>query len=234
LEVITEGDAMINRILRFTALVSLGLLGSGCSMLQQTTNVHQPMTARPMPQQASGDGSGAIFNAYSRSLFEDRRARYVGDTLTINLVEKNTASKSSNASANKAASIAAAAPTITGLPGKSLLNKIGVTASDTDTFSGKGAAAANNVFTGTVTVTVIEVYPNGNLMVSGEKQVAINQGDEFIRFSGVVNPVYVTSQNTVQSTQVADAHVEFKGSGYIDEAQTMGWLQRIFLNVLPF
>ena len=225
---------MSHCILRYSSLLLAGLLGSACSMLQQTTNVHQPMTARPVPQQAAGDNGGAIFNAYSRSLFEDRRARYVGDTLTINLVEKNTASKSSNASANKASSIAAAAPTISGLPGKSILNKIGVTTSDTDTFSGKGAAAANNVFTGTVTVTVIEVYPNGNLMVSGEKQVAINQGDEFIRFSGVVNPVYVTSQNTVQSTQVADAHVEFKGSGYIDEAQTMGWLQRVFMNVLPF
>lgn len=225
---------MIHRILRFSSLLLAGLLGSACSMLQQTTNVHQPMTARPVPQQTVGDNGGAIFNSYSRSLFEDRRARYVGDTLTINLVEKNTASKSSNASANKTSSVAAGTPTITGLPGKSLLNRIGVTASDTNDFSGKGAAAANNVFTGTVTVTVIEVYPNGNLMVSGEKQVAINQGDEFIRFSGVVNPVYVTSQNTVQSTQVADAHVEFKGSGYIDEAQTMGWLQRVFMNVLPF
>lgn len=64
--------------------------------------------------------------------------------------------------------------------------------------------------------------------------MAINQGQEFIRFSGVANPIYVTASNTVQSTQVADARVEYKGSGYMDEAQTMGWMQRLFMNVLPF
>lgn len=220
--------------LRVWASISASLLMCSCGFVQPKTNVHQPMTARPQPSQASADNSGAIFSSSSRALFEDRRARYVGDTLTINLVEKNTASKSSNASANRSASIALANPVVTGLPGSSLINKLGATVDDTQDFSGKGAAAANNVFTGTVTVTVIEVYPNGNLMVSGEKQVAINQGQEFIRFSGVVNPVYVTATNTVQSTQVADARVEFLGSGYMDEAQTMGWLQRIFLNVLPF
>lgn len=215
-------------------LVTLAVL-SGCSLLQQTTNVHQPMSARPLPPATPVQATGSIYSATSRSLFEDRRARYVGDTLTINLVEKNTASKSSNASANRAATVDVGVPVISGLPGKSLgLNKIGAAADDTQTFSGKGAAAANNVFTGTVTVTVIDVYSNGNLLVSGEKQVAINQGQEFIRFSGVVNPTYVTTSNTVQSTQVADARVEFKGSGYIDEAQTMGWMQRVFLNILPF
>ncbi|HQA12406.1 flagellar basal body L-ring protein FlgH, partial [Zoogloea sp.] len=74
----------------------------------------------------------------------------------------------------------------------------------------------------------------GNLLVSGEKQVAINQGNEFIRFSGIVNPVYVTGSNTVQSTQVADARVEYRANGFIDETETMGWMQRFFVNVLPF
>lgn len=219
----------------FRCMMTLAVAGlSACSMLQQTTSVHQPMTARPISTAGSVENGGAIFSPTARSLFEDRRARYVGDTLTINLVEKNQASKNSNASANRAGSVEMTTPVIAGLPGKSIVNKIGASADDTQTFAGKGAAAANNAFTGTVTVTVIEVYPNGNLLVSGEKQVAINQGQEFIRFSGVVNPTYVTSANTVQSTQVADARVEYKGSGYIDEAQTMGWMQRLFLNILPF
>ena len=81
---------------------------------------------------------------------------------------------------------------------------------------------------------MIEVYPNGNLLVSGEKQVTINQGTEFIRFSGVVNPVNVTSTNTVSSTRVADARIEYRGNGYIDEAQTMGWLSRVFMTIFPF
>ncbi len=100
--------------------------------------------------------------------------------------------------------------------------------------TGTGSARANNAFNGTITVTVIDVYPNGNLLVSGEKMLAINQGSEFIRFSGVIDPNTVTSTNTVQSTQVADARIEYRGSGFIDQSNTMGWLQRFFLAILPF
>jgi flagellar L-ring protein FlgH len=78
------------------------------------------------------------------------------------------------------------------------------------------------------------VLNNGNLLVSGEKQVGINQGAEFVRFSGIVNPTTITAANSVSSTKVADARIEYKGSGYIDEAQTMGWLGRIFMSILPF
>ena len=101
-------------------------------------------------------------------------------------------------------------------------------------FAGKGGAAARNTFTGTITVTVKELLPNGNLGVVGEKQIAINQGTEFIRFSGVVNPRTISGSNTVPSTQVADARIEYVGNGYINEAQNMGWLQRLFLNLSPF
>ena len=111
---------------------------------------------------------------------------------------------------------------------------LGLDATSSNAFEGSGESAANNVFTGTITVTVVDVLNNGNLMVSGEKQVAINQGNEFIRFSGVVNPATVTTANTVNSSQVADARIEYKGSGYINESQQMGWLARFFLNVLPF
>jgi len=90
------------------------------------------------------------------------------------------------------------------------------------------------VFTGTMTATVIEVLPNGNMLLSGEKQVAIGQGQEFIRVSGIVNPYQITAANTVNSSQMADARIEYKSSGYINEAQVMGWLARFFLTFLPF
>jgi len=83
-------------------------------------------------------------------------------------------------------------------------------------------------------VTVLEVLTNGNLRVRGEKQILINQGTEFIRFSGVVDPLEISDTNTVPSTQVADARIEYVGDGYINEAQHMGWLQRFFLNISPF
>ena len=83
-------------------------------------------------------------------------------------------------------------------------------------------------------MTVNEVLANGNLIVSGEKQMGINQGSEFIRFSGIVNPLHLTAANTVQSTLVADARIEYRGTGIVDNAQTTGWLTRFFLNFLPF
>ncbi|HCN67518.1 MAG TPA: flagellar biosynthesis protein FlgH, partial [Candidatus Accumulibacter sp.] len=116
-------------------------------------------------------------------------------------------------------------------PGKTLTE---LKASSSNVASGKGDAAANNVFTGTITVTVVEVLPNGNLLVSGEKQVAIGHGQEYIRLSGVVNPYFVNAFNTVASSQIADARIEYKESGAISEAQVIGWLARFFLTVLPF
>ncbi|WP_018990277.1 flagellar basal body L-ring protein FlgH [Aromatoleum toluclasticum] len=218
------------------AMAMAVLLLSGCASIYSTppTVVHQPMTVRPEARTQMAPANGSIYQAAQlRPLFEDRRARLVGDTLTINLVERNTAQKRANSSATRDSDVtggitAASKVPLSGLAGMDL--QAGVKSD----FEGKGASAANNVFNGTITVTVIEVYPNGNLLVSGEKQMAINQGNEFIRFSGVINPITVTAANTVQSTQVADARIEYKGSGYIDESNTMGWLQRFFVAVSPF
>ena len=217
------------------ALAALALL-SGCASIYPTTPtaVHQPMTARPEARAQALPATGSIYQAaYARPLFEDRRARNVGDTITINLVERNTAQKSANANATRNGNMSAGIGPISRLP-LSGLNGLELEADAESEFAGKGAAAANNAFNGTITVTVIDVYPNGNLLVSGEKMVAINQGSEFIRFSGVINPNSVTSANTVQSTQVADARMEYRGSGFIDESNTMGWLQRFFVAILPF
>lgn len=217
------------------ALVALVLL-SGCASIYPTTPtaVHQPMTARPESRAQALPATGSIYQAaYARPLFEDRRARNVGDTITINLVERNTAQKSANANATRNGNMTASIGPITRLPLSGLSGLAAEADSESD-FAGKGAAAANNAFNGTITVTVIDVYPNGNLLVSGEKMVAINQGNEFIRFSGVINPNNVTAANTVQSTQVADARIEYRGSGFIDESNTMGWLQRFFVAIMPF
>ncbi|MBA4743471.1 MAG: flagellar basal body L-ring protein FlgH [Azoarcus sp.] len=198
------------------------------------TAVHQPMSVRPDLRGEATAATGAIYRAaHTRPLFEDRRARHPGDTLTINLVERTTAQKSSNATADRSSSLTAGIAAL-GNASASSLGRFSVEAGTESGFSGQGGAAANNAFNGTITVTVIDVFPNGNLLVSGEKQVAINQGDEFIRFSGVVNPNTVTTSNTVQSTQVADARIEYKGSGFIDESQRMGWLQRFLLAFFPF
>ncbi|MEC5397236.1 flagellar basal body L-ring protein FlgH [Uliginosibacterium sp. H1] len=208
------------------------LLGVSACAITPPTSVHQPMSVRPEAR-VSAPTAGSIYNANGRSLFEDRRARYVGDTIIVNLVERTSASKAANSAASRGSGVEAGITSLQGVPGK-FLAPLSVGASTDSSFTGQGSAGANNTFNGTIAATVVDVYPNGNLLVSGEKKLAINTGDEFIRFSGVINPANVTSQNTVQSVQVADARIEYKGSGYIDEAQSMGWMQRFFNVILPF
>lgn len=220
--------------LRHLPLIAAAL-GAGCAMTTPNTSVHQPMSTRPAPRPVNTEANGAIFQTGTArlSLFEDRRARFTGDIITVVLEERTTASKASSSNADRKGEVSVGIPTITKLPGASLEGAT-LSASTDSTFEGGGKSASNNVFTGNVAVTVIDVYPNGNLLVSGEKQITINQGTEYIRFSGVVNPVNVTAANTVSSTRVADARIEYKGRGYLSESQTMGWLQRFFMSAAPF
>ena len=214
-------------------LLVAGLSISACTTVPPT-NVHQPMTARPAPRAETLPASGSIYQAgVSRTLFEDRRARYVSDTMTITISENTSASTKSNTGISRSSSVSAAVPLVSGLPGTSLQG-LGLEATSANSMAGKGDAAANNVFTGTITVTVIEVLPNGNLLVSGEKQVSIGSGTEYIRLSGIVNPFFINAANTINSAYVADARIEYKESGVISEAQVMGWLARFFLSFLPF
>jgi flagellar L-ring protein precursor FlgH len=188
-----------------------------------------------MPHARLVPADGAIYHAGFGSgfLFEDRRARAPGDTVTIVIAERNDASKKSNTNTGRASNNAFGVNALAGLPGKTFLGST-LGATSNFSFDGKGESASNNDFTGTITVTVTEVLANGNLLVSGEKQVGINQGSEFIRLSGIVNPIHLTATNTVLSTQIADARIEYRSNGAVDENQRTGWLTRFFLNVLPF
>jgi len=217
-------------------LASIVLMG-GCAQIPREPLVHQPMTAHTNTQvRPAATVNGAIYQTGfgAQALFEDRRPRYVGDILTILVSENVNASKNSAANASRSGSASSALDVLPQIFGGLISSAQDASASGKNILSAKGGANAANTFNGVITVTVVEVLPNGNLLVSGEKQMLINQGTEFIRFSGVVNPRTVSGNNTVPSTQVADARIEYSAKGYIDEAQTMGWLQRIFLNVLPF
>lgn len=217
----------------FPLLAAAALL-AGCVTTTPSTAVHQPMTVRPEARGAVAPANGSIYNvATARPLFEDRRARLVGDTLTINIAEKTAAAKKSETKADRTDDRSLTVPTISGLPLKTFQGTT-LAANSSTAFEGSGENTSSNNFTGTLTVTVIEVYPNGNLLVSGEKQIGLKEGEEFVRFSGVVNPLTITASNTVQSTQVADARIEYKANGFLDSAQVMGWLGRFFLTFLPF
>ncbi len=223
----------LNRMLRLVLVLVALLIIGGCAQLPKPSVVGEQervVIAEPPPRVPNG----SIYqpNRGYHPLFEDRRPRMVGDILTIVLDEEVSASKNASANAGREGS---AGLELGQLPDAlATLAEYGFDVSGENDFSGSGGAAASNSFTGTITVTVLDVLYNGNLRVRGEKQIMINQGTEFIRFSGVVNPRTITAQNTVPSTRVADARIEYVGDGYINEAQTMGWLQRFFLNVSPF
>jgi len=238
---------LINLISKSNKIRILGLAilvngATGCSLLTPAPKVHQPMTMQPhpVPNITPREANGSIYHiAYSHPtqryipLFEDRRARGIGDTIIVNLNERTNASKRSASNIGRESQTSFSIPSFLGLPLKKIFQGVDLETESENKFDGKGASSSNNNFTGTITVTVVDVLPNGNLLVSGEKQVGINQGHEFIRLSGVINPINILN-NTVSSIQVADARIEYRGSGYLDEAQTMGWLSRFFLTVLPF
>ena len=214
------------------AAVAAALAGCAPDALRKV-EVVRPLSVRPVPAVAPPASHGSIYQAATyRPLFEDHRARTIGDVLVININEKIAASKKASSTANRAGAMDFVVPDAQiagrGIRGGSL------SATSKNDFEGKGDSAANNLFTGAITVTVVDVLPNGNLVVSGEKQIGINQGSEFVRLSGVVDPRFILAGNVVSSTQVADARLEYRGAGYIDEAQTIGWLSRVFMSVMPF
>ena len=217
----------------FAALFAAVATLSACTTVPPT-RVAQPMTVRPPEPSTMPAVNGSIYQAsMSRPLFEDRRARYVGDTMTITIAENTSASKKSNNKLDRTATNKASVTSMTRLPGQSTVG-LNLNTNTSETFEGKGDAANNNVFSGSITVTVIDVFPNGNLLVSGEKQLAISNEQEFVRLSGVVNPNFVDASNTISSLKVADARIEYKSSGQLNDGMVMGWLGRAFLSVLPF
>jgi len=224
-------EARRARLVASASLLALAL--GGCALVPKQPITQQPMTATP-PMPPSNQSPGSIFNpGYAgRPLFEDQRPRNIGDILTIVISENVNATKSSGANTNRSTSTAFNTPTAGFLGG--LFAKANLNATGANQFQATGGANASNTFSGVLTVTVTNVLPNGNLVVSGEKQMLINQGNEFVRFSGVVNPNTISGLNSVYSTQVADAKIEYSAKGYIDEAESMSWLQRFFLNVAPW
>ncbi len=213
---------------------------AGCAAQTPATAITQPFGVRPLPQVVASENNGAIFQGGpsqarpALALFEDRKARYVGDTLTVNLVEKVEAKRKSEVTDERKANADL------DIPSPVLLGStrgIGATswspaASNKQEF--KDNETNSSSVTGSITVTVVEVLANGHMVVAGEKQIAINNDTEYIRLAGVVNPAQITAANTVSSTQLANVQFESKNSQGIDRSQLNSMMARFFLTLLPF
>ena len=212
------------------ALAALALIAAPASAKKRDPLEYAPSFAA---QPATTPANGAIFQAANgyAALTSGSRAAMVGDLLTISLVERTQASKSNTASTDRSGNIGLTPPTTGPL---SVFNPSDVAFSGGGKFDGKGAAAQSNALQGEISVTVAAVYPNGTMLVRGEKLVTLNRGDEHIRIAGLVRAADIGPDNRVPSTRVADARITYSGTGEIARASRQGWLNRFFSMLSPF
>ncbi len=177
--------------------------------------------------------AGSIFNAsigYA-GFVEGRRARVVGDPLTVVLVENLTSAKTAGAKTQKSGQFSITPPTSGPL---SFLNPNALKASGGSSFNGQGNASQTSTLAGDVAVTIAEVRANGTALVRGEKRMMLSQGQEWVQFSGIVRLGDIDPENRILSTQIADARVEYTGNGSVGRASREGWLSKFFNAISPF
>ncbi len=233
------------RLLHYSLLLLLMALLAGCNSAPVRDPAYAPI--RPVVASPTPYGNGAIYQTgYEHSWFEDMRARRVGDMLTVKLVEKTDAKKKATTEVSRSNSTSVTNPTLLGTtpqfntPGFLPLasgtdNNLGISLASSTDFSGEGDSEQNNELTGDITVSVIEVLPNGFLVVRGEKRIGINQGNEYVKLSGIVRPADIDSTNTVLSTRLADPTIVYVGDGAVADSNSMGWLAKFFISALfPF
>lgn len=204
------------------ALALLLVACAGHTPIDEDMDWPEPL---PPPQ-----ANGAIYQAgYDVALFENSTARRVGDIVTIRLVENTNASKSSSTTTKKSTSLDLPGPILGGRPVTVNGTPILEASLDNDSaFDGAGSSKQSNQLTGDITVAVVKRLANGNLVVRGQKWVGINQGREYIRIQGVIRPIDVQPDNSIESTKVANASISYGGRGALADANAQGWLSRFF------
>jgi flagellar L-ring protein precursor FlgH len=209
------------------------LVLAGAAMLLiagKKPNPYEPVLAPPPPAPVANGAIFQVSHGYA-PLTSGTRASQVGDLLTVVLVERTQAVKSATANTGRDGNIGLSPP-VSGPLGFFTPEEFNMGGSSK--FNGKGQAGQSNALSGEISVTVARVFPNGTMLVRGEKLIKLNRGDEFIRISGLVRQSDVTADNRVPSTRVADADITYSGKGEIARASRQGWLQRFFSMVSPF
>jgi flagellar L-ring protein FlgH len=225
------------RIASLLAAFAVATTLAGCKTLAMLPEVELVQPTQGLPPVAvatpARPANGAIYqDGLYRPLFEDHRARLVGDTLMVQITEKISATQKATSTLDKTGALDAS---ITSLPfaAPNSFKRANASARNANSFNGKGVTESSNDFSGVITATVVQVLPNGHLIVSGEKQIGVNASVDVLRFSGQVDPKSIVPGNSVLSTQIANVRIEQRGRGQQAEAQSMGWLSRFFLNIMP-
>lgn len=217
------------RMINIFVFLLLSVLVTGCSTIPQDLADFEPIV-RPVAPPAPKYEDGSLYQVRSISLFEDPKPFRIGDILTIMLAESTSASKSAATSTSKDENISLGSPTIMGRAPTRNGNEIfDIEMNPSREFEGEGDSTQSNSLSGEITVTVVDIFPNGNLVVQGEKWFTLNQGKEYIRIAGVVRPQDVQPDNTVASAKLADAQIAYSGEGFIADSNNQGWFTQ-FLN----
>ncbi|HHQ2662638.1 TPA: flagellar basal body L-ring protein FlgH [Pseudomonas aeruginosa] len=231
----------MNRLM-IVSLLGIATALGGCVNPPPKPNdpYYAPVLPRtPLP---AAQNNGAIYQVgFEQNLYDDRKAFRVGDIITITLNEKTQASKKANSDIQKDSKTKMGLTSLFG-SGMTTNNPIGggdlsLSAEYGGSRDAKGDSQAgqSNSLTGSITVTVAEVLPNGILSVRGEKWMTLNTGNELVRIAGLVRADDIATDNTVSSTRVADARITYSGTGAFADASQPGWLDRFFLSPLwPF
>lgn len=197
------------------------------------------LLARP---EAPVDNPGSLWDerSYRSSLDYDQTAHAVGDLVTITIEEETQASRSASTNLNRAAAMDAEISTMMGLETKlqnvapSVNPTAGVGTASSNSFTGEGATTRSGSLKATVTARVVGVLANGNLIVIGRQEVKVNHELQVLTIRGIIRPQDIRIDNTIPSTQVADAQIEYTGNGVVAEKQTPGWGTRVVDRVWPF
>ncbi len=224
------------RNLMVAVIVAIGLMMTGCAVMKDDGGREFDATwpdSADMPKPTNGS---IYAQGTEVSLWENVTARNVGDTLTIRLEENTSAEKSASTTTSKSSEAALAGPTVFGRPvtinGTPILEG---SMNNESSFAGNGASKQSNALDGQISVTVAKRFPNGNLLVRGQKLVSINSGREYVRVQGIVRPSDIAPDNSVVSWKIADAYISYGGQGTVANASKPGWLYRFFNSPLtPF
>lgn len=183
----------------------------------------------PVAPQAPVYENGSLFQARSVSLFEDAKPFRIGDVITIMLSESTKSSKKAATDTKKDEDVSFDVPSILGVTPTHNGNPLLAAQIQAErAFKGEGNSSQSNSLSGEITVTVVEILSNGNLVVKGEKWFTLNQGKEYIRIAGVVRPQDIAANNVVLSTKLADAQIAYSGEGFVADSNTQGWLAQFF------
>ena len=222
-------------MLKYILLLFLVLSACDTYVEEQRSVDFEPIYLDDPEQEVAKADLGGIYQKDKGSLFAmEARAHRVGDILTVSFTESFQATKSQNAASSKTSENTVTLPTVMGsiLP-NSLGNSGELGSSGESTFSGSGSTNQSNSLTGLISVHVVRVYSNGNLEILGQKKLTLNNGDEYIRVSGIVRPRDISSDNIVQSDRIANADINYVGAGDTARTGKKGWYTRVLDTINP-